>query len=501
MASGTTASARRRVWFTIVACAIPAFMGGLDNLVVSNALVAISRDLHESETELQWVVNGYTLAFAGLMLTCAGLGDRFGRRLVFVSGVLIFMTGSAISGLSESLAVLLVGRVTQGVGAAAVLPLSLTLLAAAVPAAKRGAAVGLWGGISGLGIALGPVVGGAITQGLAWEWIFWINLPIGVLAVVLILRTIEESRGPDADIDLPGALLGSAAVTVAVWAIVKGPDYGWTSARIAGGFVIAAVLLLLFLWWERRAASPLLPLRFYRSRGFVFSNIVSVALYFGLFGSIFLMAQYLQRVMGYNAFQAGLRTLPWSLGPMLIAPPSGLLTDRIGGGRLMALGMAVDAVALGWLACLAHPGTPYPDLVPPMLIGGLGMGMVWAPVTSVVLGSVGPQDHAKAAGTNSTLREVGGALGVAVCTSVFTHYFHRTPLHSFADIPVAFSNGLRAALWLSTAVVLAAVFAALAIPRPRLRGRSTVPQPDSAQSPEFTPSNEDEESKVGRNTG
>lgn len=457
-------AARRRAWLAIVACSLPAFMGGLDNLVVSNALVAISHSLGAQESELQWVVNGYTLPFAGLMLTAAGLGDRFGRRRVFLCGAVTFIAGSIISGLSDSVQMLILGRVIQGAGAAAVLPLSLSLLAAAVPESKRSAAIGLWGGITGLGIALGPVVGGAITQGLAWEWIFWLNIPIGLIAIPLILAFLQESRGADTALDLPGVLFGSGAVALLVWAIVRGPTEGWSSAQVMGGFAAAAALLLCFLRWERRTASPLLPMRFYRSRGFVLSNIVSITLYFGLFGSIFLMAQYLQKVMGYNAFEAGLRTLPWSIGPMLVAPLAGLLTDRVGAGRLIALGMVLDGVALGWLAWIAEPQTPYASLVPAMVVGGIGMGIVWAPISSVVLGSVRPDEHAKASGANNTLREVGGALGVAVCTSVFTHFLTRTPMQSVADMPVGFTNGLRAALWLGSGVVLAGSLAAFAIP-------------------------------------
>lgn len=454
---------RRRALLAILACSIPEFMVALDNLVVSNALVPISRDLHANEAQLQWVVNAYTLAFASLLLTGAALGDRFGRRRIFLAGLALFMAGSMVCGLSGTVQILILGRVVQGAGAAAAMPLSLTLIAASVRPEKRSAAVGLWSAMTGLGTALGPVIGGAITHGLAWQWIFWINIPVGAVAFVLIVAAVRESDGPDKALDLPGVVMGGAAVFLTVWSIVNGHHYGWGSTRIVAGFTAAAALLIAFILWERHTANPLLPLHFYRIPSFVLSNVVSATFYFGLFGAIFLLVQYLQTALGYNAWEAGLRTLPWSLGPLITAPLAGLVTDRIGGGRLMALGMTLDAVALGWLALIGRPDLPYPHAIPALVLGGIGMGIVWTPVTAVVLASVRPSEQGKASGANSTVREVGGALGIAVCTSVVAHY--STPIHSFADIGISFANGMRPALWLSVCVLLAGAVAGAAIPR------------------------------------
>ncbi|MFI5780096.1 MFS transporter [Nocardia sp. NPDC051570] len=457
---------RRRALLAILACSIPEFMVALDNLVVSNALVPISHSLHADEAQLQWVVNAYTLSFASLLLTGAALGDRFGRRRIFLAGLVLFMVGSMVCGLSGTVQILILGRVIQGAGAAAAMPLSLTLIAESVRPEKRSAAVGLWSAMTGLGTALGPVIGGAITQGLAWQWIFWINIPVGVVAVVLIVAAVRESEGPDRAVDLPGVVMGGASVLLFVWAIVSGHRYGWASARIDGAFVAAVALLIAFVFWERRTTNPLLPLRFYRIPSFVLSNVVSATFYFGLFGAIFLLVQYLQIVQGFNAFEAGLRTLPWSLGPLITAPLAGLVTDRVGGGRLMAIGMTLDAVALGWLALIGREGLPYTHAIPALVIGGIGMGIVWTPVTAVVLASVRPDERGKASGANSTVREVGGALGIAVSTSVVAHY--ATPIHSFADIGMSFSNGMRPALWLSVCVLMVGAAAGAAIPRKRV---------------------------------
>ncbi|RDI66154.1 MFS transporter [Nocardia pseudobrasiliensis] len=460
---GGASWSRRRALLAVLACSIPEFMVALDNLVVSNALVPISRGLHADEAQLQWVVNAYTLSFASLLLTGAALGDRFGRRRVFLAGLALFMAGSIVCGLSGTVQILILGRIIQGAGAAAAMPLSLTLIAESVRPEKRSAAVGLWSAMTGLGTALGPVIGGAITQGLAWQWIFWINIPVGVVAFALIVAAVRESEGPDKALDLPGVVMGGGAVLLTVWAIVNGHRYGWGSPLIDGAFVAAAALLIGFVLWERRTPDPLLPLRFYRIPSFVLSNVVSATMYFGLFGAIFLMVQYLQTALGYNAFEAGLRTLPWSLGPLIAAPLAGLVTDRVGGGRLMALGMTLDAIALGWLALIGRADLPYTHAIPALVIGGIGMGIVWTPVTAVVLASVRPSEQGKASGANSTVREVGGALGIAVCTSVVAHY--STPIHSFADIGISFSNGMRPALWLSVCVLLVGAAAGAAIPR------------------------------------
>ena len=302
--------ARRAALATFAITSLALFMVSLDNLVVTTALPVIKENLGASLSQLEWVVNAYTLTFAVLLLTGSALGDRFGRKRVFTIGVTLFTAGSAFAALAPSGDVLVLARAIQGVGAAIVTPLTLTILSAAVPAERRGLALGAWGAIAGLAIALGPVVGGAIVEGLSWQWIFWLNVPLGIILVPMALLLLRETHGPDAALDLPGLGLASAGLFALVWALIHGNDQGWTDAGILAAFATAAVLLTSFIAWEARTSHPMLPLRFFRSRAFSAANGVSLLMSFGLFGSIFLLAQFFQIVQGYSPLQAGLRTLP-----------------------------------------------------------------------------------------------------------------------------------------------------------------------------------------------
>src|SRR3954451_3483104 len=335
------------------------FMVSLDNLVVTNALASIRADLGASLEALEWTVNAYTLAFAVFLLTGAAVGDRFGRRRTFVGGLALFTAASAAAALAPSTGALIAARAVQGVGAAIVAPLSLTLLSAAVPSERRGMAIGLWSGVSGLGVALGPLVGGAVIEGISWQWIFWLNVPVGVALAPLAARLLAESRGPARRLDLPGVVLASAGLLGVVYGVVRGNPAGWGSAEVLASIAAGAVLLAGFVAWELRAPDPMLPMRFFRSRAFAATNGVSLAMYFGVFGSIFLLAQFFQVVQHYSALEAGLRTLPWTAMPMLVAPLAGLASDRVGSPTLMAAGLALQAVAVGWLAVISEPTTPY----------------------------------------------------------------------------------------------------------------------------------------------
>ncbi|MFI7068356.1 MFS transporter [Kribbella sp. NPDC050124] len=459
-AAAVATSARRApLWLCIVACSLPMFMVALDNLVVSTALHTLALDLNASTQALQWFVNAYVLSFACLLMTGAALGDRFGRRLVFVIGIAVFTLASIGCGLADTSAQLITFRAVQGFGAAAVMPLSLTLLSHAMPDKLRSLALGLWSGVSGLAIAMGPVVGGAIVEGLDWHWMFWINVPVGVIAIPLALTTLRESRLAEAGLDLLGMLLAAAGLLAVVWGIVHGEPDGWTSRGVLAALAVGLMLLALFVGWERRAAQPMLPLGFYRVRSFSLANVVSASMYFGVFGSLFLLAQYLQITPARTPLEAGVRTLAWTLVPMFIAPVAGLLTDRVGGGRLMALGLFLQAVGLGWINLVAGVDTPYTDLVGPMIVAGAGMGFVFAPTAAVVLGSV-RRDHAgKASGANTTVREVGGALGIAILSTVFVTYGSTATPQDFVD-------GLIPAVWVGVAVVAFGAICALGIPRP-----------------------------------
>lgn len=461
----------RPIWLVILACSLPMFMVALDNLVISTALRTLAVELHADTQALQWFVNAYILSFACLLLTGASLGDRFGRRLVFVLGIVVFTLASAYCGTADTSGELITGRVVQGVGAAAVMPLSLTLLSHGVPQRLRGLALGLWSAVSGTAIAMGPVVGGAVVEGIAWEWIFWINVPVGVVAVPLALVALRESRMPSASMDLPGMVLATGGLLALVWAIVNGETDGWLSGEVLSAFAAAAVLLVLFVRWQRRAPAPLLPLSFYRSRAFALSNAVSATMYFGVFGSIFLLAQYLQVAPERTALQAGLLTLTWTLVPMFIAPVAGALTDRVGGGRLMALGLLLQGIGLSWINLVAGTDTPYARIAVPMVIAGAGMGLVFAPTAAVVLGSVGREYEGKASGANITMREIGGAVGVAVLSTVFV-------AHGSDRGPQEFVDGLQPAVWTGVVVVFLGALLACGIPR-QLR----TPETEAEQRP------------------
>ncbi|MGC5015999.1 MFS transporter [Streptosporangium sp. DT93] len=450
----------------IVVTAIPMFMVALDHLVVTNALTQMVETFRPTQAQLQWVVNAYVLAFAGLLLAGSALGDRFGRRRVFLSGVLLFTLASGACAMAGSIESLIVARVLQGLGAAAVLPISLTLAVAAVPRSRRETAVGVWGGVNGLGIAAGPLVGGLVTEGIDWHWIFWINVPVGLLTLPLALLTVRESRGEDRTVDLPGTCLITGAVVLSVWTVVNVPDLGWTDPWMLLSSGCALLSLVLFLWWERRAEEPFVPTRLYRVRPFMLSNLVSLTMYFGVFGAVFFLMQYLQGPLGFSPLEAGLRTLPWTAIPMVAVPLTSLLVGRVGGGILQAIGAAAQAVALGWLALVVTAGASYTSMIPALVIAGLGMGMVFAANPSVVVGSVPDRDHGKATGINNTIREFGGALGVAVLTMVFTGEYAAHRIGDPAEAAEAFVSALRPALWLGAAVVLLGAVAALFIGRP-----------------------------------
>jgi EmrB/QacA subfamily drug resistance transporter len=450
---------RRPAWtFAIVSVAL--FMVVLDNLVVTTALPSIRADLGATIQSLEWTVNAYTLSYAVLLLTGAALGDRFGRRRLFVIGLAIFTGASAAAALAPSAEWLIAARAVQGIGGAIVTPLSLTILSEAVPREKRGLALGAWSGIAGLAVAAGPVVGGAVVEGISWQWIFWLNVPVGLLLLPIAFLRLRESKGPEGGLDLPGLALVSGGLLGVVWGLVNGNSHGWTSGRIVTSLVAGVALLVAFLAWERRAPRPMVPLRFFRDRAFAAANGASLLMYFGMFGSIFLLAQFLQTAQGNSPLGAGLRTLPWTAMPMFVAPLAGVLSDRIGGRPLMATGLALQSIALGWLAFVSEPTVPYSELVGAFVLGGIGMALFFAPVANVVLSAVRPEEEGKASGINNAIREVGGVFGVAVLASVFANY------GGYAS-PQAFADGLVPAVWVGAAVLAVGAVVSLAIPRKR----------------------------------
>src|SRR5262249_55868523 len=381
---------RGRPLWTFLVTGLALFMVSLDSLVVTNALPSIRADLGTGIEGLEWTVSAYTLTFAVFLLTGAALGDRWGRRPVFLAGLAGFTAASAACAGAPDIGTLVAARAVQGVGAALVTPLTLTLLAAAVPRERRGLAFGAWSGMGGLAVALGPVVGGAITESASWQWIFWINVPVGVLLLPVAALRLADSRGPAARLDLLGTVLATAGLFGVVLGLVRGNGHGWTSPLVLTGLIGGSALLATFLAWERRTAAPMLPLRVFASRGFSVTIVASLAMSFGMLGSVFLLAQFLQGVQHYSPLAAGVRTLPWTAMPVLAAPLAGLLSDRVGPHRLVVAGLVLQAAGLGWLAVVTAPDVPYPALVPGFVLSGFGMGIFLAPVARLALGFVEP---------------------------------------------------------------------------------------------------------------
>jgi EmrB/QacA subfamily drug resistance transporter len=415
----TAARPRIPVWLAIVAASLPMFMATLDNLVMTNALPSIRVDLGASVEELQWFVNAFTLSFASFVLMAAALGDRFGRRTVFVVGILVFTFASVLSALSFEPWMLIVSRALQGLGAAAVMPLSLTLLVGSVQDRFRPLAIGVWGGITGLGVATGPLVGGAVVEGWSWEAIFWLNVPVGVVAIPLALAALPNTFGAKVRADVVGLLLAGLGVLGLVYGIVSGNDKGWDSVEVVGSLVAGAALIAAFIVWESRVAAPLLPLRLFRDRSFSLANIIGMTFSFGVFGSIFILIQFLQVVQDYSPLGAGVATMPWTMAPMVIAPLAGLVAPRVGTRLLIVVGLSLQAFGVLWLAATMSSDVEYTTMLPAFIAAGIGMGLVFAPLSTAVLATMKGADHAKASGTNSTVREVGVALGIAVLTAVF----------------------------------------------------------------------------------
>src|SRR3954452_23923995 len=466
-AGRTTVMASKRSSLVLAVVSVALFMVTLDNLVVSTALPSLRLDLGAGLEGLQWIVNAYTLAFAVLLLPASALGDRFGRRRMFLIGLGLFTTASALAALAPGTGALIAARALQGAGAAVVAPLTLTLLSEAFPPAKRGIALGIWSGVSGLGVALGPLVGGLVVDGLSWQFVFWINVPVGLALLPVARAVLRESHGPAPHLDLGGLALGTLGLLGVVFGIVRGNPEGWGSAPVVGSLAAGTALLAAFVAYEQRTPHPMLPMRFFRSRGFAATNAVSLVMYFGIFGSIFFLTQVFQTAQGYSALESGLRTLPWTAMPMFVAPLAGLFSDRIGSRPLMVAGLSLQAVAIAWLATVVGVDTPYLELVPAFMMGGIGMALVFAPAANAVLPSVRPAEACQASGATNAIREIGGVMGVAILAAVFSGS------GSYAS-PATFIEGVQPALWVGAAVLAAGAMAATLVPG-RRTGVEAVP--------------------------
>jgi len=456
-----------RTGWTLALASVGAFMTSMDVVVVATALPTLRTHLGASLSDLEWTVNAYNLAFAALMLTGAALGDRFGRRRMYVVGLAVFTAASIACALSTAVGPLIGARIVEGIGAAVVLPLTLTLISEAFPLEKRGAAIGIWGGVTGLGVAAGPLLGGAIIQGISWQWIFWINVPVGAVAIVLCMLFLRESRGPRPQLDLVGLPLIALGLLALVWAPVRAPSAGWGSGEVIGALIVGAGLILAFLAWERRARFPMMPLAYFRRRGFATAGGVAFFLSFALIGSVFMIAQMFQTGLGYSPLAAGLRILVWTAMPMLVAPIAGLVSDRIGNRPFMAGGLLLMGIGLGWLGLAAKPGVGYTSLIIPLIVSGIGISCVFPTLANAAVGSVPVNDSGVAAGANNTVRETGGLFGVAILAAVFAHY------GGYASAAI-FVHGFKYAELVAAAAALVGVVPAILSPS---KAQARVPDP------------------------
>lgn len=448
---------------TVLLTAVAYFMVTLDALVVVTALPSIHKSFGGGIATLQWTVSGYTVAFGAGILTAAAIGDRLGRRRVYVVGLALFAAASAACALAPDVSMLIAFRAVQGIGAAIVMPLSLTILTSAFPPEKRGAVVGIWGGIAGLAVASGPLIGGGITQVLSWHWIFWVNVPIGAAATVGAARLLPESHGPRARLDIPALVLVSGGVGIFIWGLVQGGQDGWGTPQNLTGLLLGAAMLAGFIWWESRAREPMIPLGLFARISFSSAVTTQFFMSAAIFSAAFLTSQFFQFALGDSPLGTGLRFLPWTATPLVIAPIAGALSDRLGSRALIVPGLVMQAVGFGWMVHLAATSAHYTSFVVPFVIAGVGISMALPSVTAGGLNAVPPDLLGKAAGTLNTMQQFGSVFGVAVVTAVFN-------AHGSLATSAAVTSGYRAALAVSASASVLGALVALGIRRARTAG-------------------------------
>ncbi len=449
--------------WVIALTGIGSLMAALDTLVVSTALSTIRLDLHASVEELEWTVNAYNLSFAVFLIAAAALGDRYGRRRLYAVGLLLFAAASAVCALAPNVGWLIGARAAQGIGAALLLTLGLALLSAAFPPERRGAAIGIFSAVTGIAVASGPLVGGAVVEGIDWEWIFGLNVPIGLAAAPFVLARLDESFGSDTSLDIRGLALITGGAFGIVWGLVRGNTAGWGSLEVVAMLAAGVLLMAAFVAWELRAREPMLPMGFFRSRAFSGGNAAIFFTLASLFTGVFFFAQLLQTVLGYGPLDAGLRLLPWTATFITVAPVVGALADRIGERPFMVGGLLLQAAGLIWIALIAGPDMAYGELVVPFIVAGVGVSMAIPSAQNSVVGSVPSEAVGKAAGANSMMRELGGVFGIAVAVAVFAGS------GSYASAG-AFTDGFAPAIGVAAALSIAGALAGLALPSRRRAG-------------------------------
>ena len=458
---------------TVLLTSVAYFMVALDTLVVVTALPSIHRDLGGNVGTLQWTVNAYTLAFGAGIITAAALGDRIGRRRMYMLGLAVFTTASAACALAPNIGTLIAFRAVEGIGAAIVMPLGLTLLTSAFPAERRGAVVGIWGGVAGLAVASGPLIGGAVAQGLNWHWIFWVNVPIGVVAIIGSRLRLVEVRGPAASLDLPALVLVAAGVGALTWGLVQAGHAGWSSAQTLVTLALGVACIAAFVAREARAAEPMIPLGLFRSRAFsaaVASQFLTGA---SIYSAVFLTSQFFQFGLGDSPSGTGLRFLPWTATPMIIAPIAGALFDKVGARPLAVPGLLMQAAGFAWIVYLAGHSAGYASYVAPFVIAGAGISMALPSLPAAALNAVAPEALGKAAGVMNTMQQFGAVFGIAIVTAVFN-------AHGSLASASGVTSGYRPAL--AAAAGLSAVGAVIALGIRRRAVRPAAPQPDRTPS-------------------
>jgi EmrB/QacA subfamily drug resistance transporter len=406
-------------WFTLVAACFGLFMAILDNLVVNIAMPTISRELDAKTTQLQWLVSAYTITFASLQITAGGLGDRFGRKRWFLIGLALFTATSFVAAFSTSMEMLLVMRFFQGMGAAFIMPLSLSLISAAFPPEERGRAIGIWSAISVSSVALGPIVGGALVEYASWEWVFLINVPIGLVALLVTSSVVRETRDESgtASTDIPGTALITAGIASLTWALIQAGERGWTDPWILAAFATAIIIVPIFIWVELHTEHPMIPMDFFRSKTFSGANIDSFMIAFALTGVAFFLTLYQQNIHGFSAVKTGLALLPMVVMMMVFSPITGTMTNKLGPRRLITFGMLTTGGGM-LLLLLTGVDASYYRLLPSFVVLGFGMSFIWAPMTTAVLNSVDPQKSGIASAVNGSMREIGTAFGVALLGTI-----------------------------------------------------------------------------------
>ena len=445
-----------RNW-TLGVTALASFMMALDAQVMTTAFATIRRDLGASVETLQWTVNAYNLTFAVLLLTGAALGDRFGRRRMFAAGIFLFAVASAACALSAGAVSLIAARSAQGAGAALVMPLAMAILSAAFGKEERARALGIFSGVTGFALIIGPAIGGFITENFGWRWIFWINLPIGAIAIALSLTRLRESFGPKVALDVPGLVIVAAAALALVWGLLRGNLAGWASAEVMTALGGGALLAVAFVAWELRAPAPMVPMRLFRSRAFSSGIAASLSFYAAMYGVLFLLPQFLQTSLGYGPLGAGLRLLPWTATLFVTAPLAGTAVNRLGERRLVVLGLLMQTVGLAWIAMIVVPSVAYSSLIAPLVVAGIGVSMAMPAAQNAVMSSVTLSEMGKASGVFNMGRFLGGVFGIAALVAVFA------PAGS-VDTPVAFSSGFAAAMMLAAVLSLLGAIAGIWLP-------------------------------------